>query len=248
VVAIAISVTALGVPARATPSASSSATTGSDLNVGRRCGRLHQPRDRRGVAQSDRIEAIRTGDQTCPPARHALVEAPRFVADVAQVEIGAGVDDDRQRQRPRRPPSRPNTVGGIGDIADRRLPTRRPIFEIDLDRTGPNDLGRRIDCGIGVSPTPPPVVAIASKPVATAPVARRFPKVKFPIRGACREARRWAAPERAWNPVAKSRNVLFQAMVKSITISWQGAVVSMVILDECWLRRSRRCPVFVRIP
>ena len=138
---------------------------------------------------------------------------------------------------------RPTTVGGISDIADRRRPTGRPIFEIDPDRTGPNDLGHRIDCGIGVS-----VVAIASKPVATAPVARGFPNVKFPIRGASREARRWAAPERAWNPVAKSRNVLFQAMVKSITISWQGAAVSMVILDECWLRRSRRCPVFVRIP
>ena len=98
---------------------------------------------------------------------------------------------------------RPTTVGGIGDIADRRRPTRRPIFEIDPDRTGPNDLGHRIDCGIGVSPMPAPVVAIASKQVATAPVARRFPNVKFPIRG--------ASPERVGGLRQRGHGILSQS-------------------------------------
>jgi len=57
---------------------------------------------------------------------------------------------------------------------------------------------------------------------------------------------RWAVPESTWNSVASPRNVLFQGIVKSITVRWDKAV-STVGLDERWLRRSGRRPVFVRI-
>jgi hypothetical protein len=58
-----------------------------------------------------------------------------------------------------------------------------------------------------------------------------LPTSSSPIRGACQKQVRWAAPETTRGFVANSRNVPFQDMVKSITISKRGEAGSTVSLE-----------------
>jgi len=78
--------------------------------------RLHQPRDRRWIAHSNRIETIRPSCQISLAARHGFVEACRFVTDVQQIEIGVGVDEDCYGGGAGRLARHPNAVGSVRDI------------------------------------------------------------------------------------------------------------------------------------
>src|SRR5271155_1199100 len=123
--------------------------SGAHIDVDWRAERLHQPPDRHGITQPDRIDAIRPGGQIRSPALDGLVEARSFVADVPQIEIGPAIDDDRHGSRPCRLPRSADPVGSIRHAADRDRAVRRPVLEIDADSAGHDDFRHRAPHRIG---------------------------------------------------------------------------------------------------
>ena len=161
------------------------------------------------------------------------------------------------RSKQSRPPdSCSNAVAGVRYFTDRRSAVRRPVLKIGPAPAGiisSTDFHHRVEC-------------FAAARFDIGRHGHLIPPKRFltdghtdPRRAHLRRKDRrreelprkpvgWAATESTWNFAAKPRNVLFYAMVKSITIFWEGRAASTVILDECWLRRSRRRSVLVRIP
>ena len=73
-------------------------------------------------------------------------------ARVPQVEVGAGIDDDWDGGGAGRLARRPNAVGSVSDITDRRSPVRRPVFKIDPGRTARMISAADFITASGVSP------------------------------------------------------------------------------------------------
>jgi hypothetical protein len=95
------------------------------------------------IAQRDRIDAIRSGGQIRPAAFDGLIEPRGLVADIAQIEIGARIDDDRHDGRPRRLARGPDPVCGVHQAADRHRAAQGPVLEIDPHGAGLDDFRHR---------------------------------------------------------------------------------------------------------
>src|SRR5439155_6164419 len=131
---------------------------GTLVDVDRRVERLHEAPHRVRIAQADRIEAIGAGGEIGPAARHCRVEAALPVADILDVEVGAGVDHDRHAGGASGLARGADAGGGVRHAADRRAPRLQTVFEVHADRAGRNDvadraadrLGRRAIAGLDI--------------------------------------------------------------------------------------------------
>src|SRR5207237_1793607 len=109
----------------------------------RRIYAAHEPADGVPLTLCASGEAVGAGREIGTGARHRLVKAALLVADILQIKIGAGIDDDRDAGGARRLARGADARDHVLDRAERRRAAAHPVLEVHAHRAGADDIADR---------------------------------------------------------------------------------------------------------
>src|SRR5438046_1224890 len=112
-------------------------------DIDRRIYGAHEPTGGVRIAQCDRVEAVGAGREIDTGARHRLVKAALLVADILQIKIGAGIDDDRDAGGARRLARGADAGDHVLDRAEWRRAAAHTVLEVHAHRAGTDNVADR---------------------------------------------------------------------------------------------------------